>query len=65
MISKYVGVSLMHFLPNSITGVYNEMESKRESITHDLMKQFFYPEERPEDISDDMAEEMMQKRFKT
>lgn len=44
--------------------VYNEMENKRESITHDLMKQFFYPEERPEDISDDMAEEMMQKRFK-
>ena len=30
--------------------VYNEMENKRESITHDLMKQFFYPEERPEDM---------------
>jgi len=44
--------------------VYNEMENKRESITHDLLKEFFNPEERPAEISDEMAEEIMQKRFK-
>jgi hypothetical protein len=44
--------------------VYNEMESKREAITHDLMREFFKPGERPEEISNEQAEELMQSRFK-
>lgn len=43
--------------------VYNEMGSKRESITHDLLKRFFNPEESPAEVSDEMAEEIMQNRF--
>ncbi len=43
--------------------VYNEMEKKRESITHDLLKRFFEVEERPEEISDEDAEKIIQQRF--
>lgn len=42
--------------------LYNEMEQKREDITHNLMERFKHLDEN-EEVSEEQAEEIMQQRF--
>ena len=42
--------------------LYNEMEHKRENITHNLMKRF-KDWDKSEEVSEEQAEEIMQQRF--